>query len=331
MTNGHSSASQRGYRRPSRRDVLAGTGAAFALPMLGLSPARAQILGTDGGTAYARAIGDIEVTALLDGYLQLGREILVGVEPETATEALDSAFLDPDQPVPTGITAHLLRTGGQLILVDAGASSVFGPTAGRLAAALADAGVAPDDIGLVLITHMHGDHIAGLLRDGAPAFPGAEVRLAEADLAFWTDEANLAQAPAAAQPGFALARAVAEAYEDRINPFSGDTDIAPGITSMALPGHTPGHTGFMIQSGDAALLLWADIVHIAAVQFRHPQASLTFDTDPAQAAETRARVLDMVAADRMLVAGAHLPFPAFGYVETAAEGYDWQPEIWQYR
>ncbi|MBA3325731.1 MAG: MBL fold metallo-hydrolase [Rhodobacteraceae bacterium] len=315
----------------SRRHLLAGAGAALALPALGLVPARAQILGTEGATAYARTVGDIEVTALLDGYLELGREVLVNVDADAVSEALADDHLDPGQAVGTGITAHLVRAGDRTILIDAGAGAAFGPTAGRLMAGLAAAGAAPEDVGLILLTHMHGDHIGGLLADGTPAFPNAEVRVAEADLAFWTDEAIAAAAPAEAQPFFALPRAVAAAYGERMTPFSGEGELSPGVTPVPLPGHTPGHTGFRLASGDATLFIWADVVHVAAVQFAHPEASLVFDTDPAQAAETRRRAFEMAAADRLLVAGAHLPFPTFGYTETAAQGYDWQPEAWQYR
>lgn len=320
----------------SRRTLVAlGAGAALAPRLPGLAgPARAATHSAEAlaaATAYSRAIGEIEVTALLDGYLPLGREVLVEVEDATVTEALTAAFLDPDQPVATGVTAHLLRAGGQLILIDAGAGGAFGPTAGRLDAGLASIGVAPEDIGLVLVTHMHGDHIGGMLADCAALFPEAEIRIAEADLAFWTDEANESQAPEPARPGFALSRAVVEAYGERVAPFSGETEVAPGVTSLALPGHTPGHTGFIIASGDETLLLWADIVHIAAVQFRHPEASLVFDTDPGQAAETRRMALDMVATDRMLIAGAHLPYPTFGHVAARDGAYDWAPETWQYR
>lgn len=322
------------HARLSRRAVIAGAGAALVLPAA-LGPAnfaRAQILGTGGATAYRRMIGEIEVTAILDGFIEIGREALVGIDDAELAEALVTANRDPEQAVPTGITAHLLRTPDRVILVDAGASNGFGPTAGRLMAGLTAAGITPDDVDLILVTHMHGDHIGGLLADGAPAFPNAEVRIAAADLDFWTDEAIAAQAPADFQSFFALPRAVATAYGERITPFADADEVATGITAVALPGHTPGHSGFHVESAGQRLLLWADVVHLASVQFARPEAGIVFDTDVAEAATTRARVLDMVASEGLLFAGAHLPFPAFGYAEAAGDGaYIWRPEEWAYQ
>jgi glyoxylase-like metal-dependent hydrolase (beta-lactamase superfamily II) len=177
---------------------------------------------------------------------------------------------------------------------------------------------------------MHGDHIGGFLPGDAATFPNATVHVNEADLAFWTDEAIAAQAPAEFQGMFTLARAVAAAYGERLQPFSGETEVAPGVTSLPLPGHTVGHNGFRLASGDHQVIVFGDAVNSAAVQFAHPGAGLIFDTDPALAAETRARFFDMLATDRTLVAGTHMPFPGLGHVARSGGAYAWVPEEWHY-
>ena len=132
------------------------------------------------------------------------------------------------------------------------------------------------------------------------------------------------------KPFFARAAATAAAYGDRVATFGADGEVLPGIASMALPGHTVGHTGFLLTSGDAGILVFGDAANSAAVQFTHPEAGIVFDTDPAQAAATRARLFDMLATDRTLVAGTHMPFPGIGHVARSGAAYAWVPEVWQY-
>ena len=313
----------------TRRQMLAGAGAALVLPALS-RPGRAGIVGTDGAIAYKRMVGDIEVTALLDGYIELGPAALVNIDRATIDEALKAAFFDPADQMMVGISAQLLRLPDQVVLLDTGTGGLFGPTTGQLPAGLAAAGVAPEDVGVVLISHMHPDHIGGLLKDGAVAYPNAAVWMPQADIDFWTDESIAASAPEDAQSFFAVARDVVAAYGDRITPFSGETELVPGVTSVPLPGHTPGHSGFRIESGGDSLLYWADIVHVMQVQFAHPEASISFDIDPDLAAETRRQAFAQAASDGTLAAGTHLPFPTYGHVRAEGEGFDWVAEAWQY-
>ncbi len=320
---------------PTRRTLLLAGAAALALPRLLALPAAAQT--AEGAAApglvavYPRLIGELTLTAISDGYLGLDQGMLINIAPEQTAAALETAHLDPAAPIPIGVTAHLLQGGGRTILIDAGTSDLFGPTLGRLAAGLAALGVAPEDIDTVLLTHMHPDHLGGMIAGDAVAFPNAEVRLHAADLVFWTDEAIASTAPADFQPFFARARLTAERYGDRFATFEGEAEVAPGVTSLPLPGHTPGHAGYRIASGDAQVLVAGDAVAIAALQFGNPQAGIAFDADPAQAAATRAAMLDMAAADGMLMTATHLPFPTLGHVVRDGDAFAWAPEEWRYQ
>ena len=282
--------------RISRRAALAGGLAALAAPPFsGLAgAARAETAGAAPSTAYTRKVGDLEVIAISDGYFEaVPSQLFINIAPEDLEAVLTAAYLDPAKPARLGVTAHLVRGGGRTMLIDTGTADLFGPTLGRLPAALAALGVAPETVDAVLLSHMHPDHLGGLLAADAPAFPNATVHVDQTDLAFWTDEATASKAPEGMQPFFARARATAAAYGDRIMPFTGEAEVLPGVTSVPLPGHTVGHTGFRLTSGDAGILIFADAANSSAIQFSHPEAGLTFDTDPALAAETRRKLFDM--------------------------------------
>lgn len=277
-----------------------------------------------------RRIGDIEVTALLDGYLDVQEKLLVGFDPAEARKLADAAFQTPGaQRIP--VTAYLVNTGGKLILVDAGSADTFGPTLGKLPEALRTVGVAPADIDMLAITHLHPDHINGALKpDGSALFPNAELVVSETDHTFWHDDGFLTQADEHVRGFFLGARKGVAAYQKRLRLFADGAEIARGIRAMALPGHTPGHTGFRIDSGEDSLLIWGDVAHIATYQFARPDWGISFDTDIEQARTTRKKVLDQVATDRLMVAGMHLPFPGFGHVAREGNGYRFVPAEWPY-
>jgi glyoxylase-like metal-dependent hydrolase (beta-lactamase superfamily II) len=314
----------------SRRGVLAAGAAAFALPKL-LRPARAWAQEAAAAPLiYPRRVGELEIAAISDGYFDFDGPLFVNIDQAVLEDALRASYVDPAKPTRIGVTAQLVRDGDRTLLVDSGTADFFGPTLGRLPAALAALGVAPESVDAVLVTHLHLDHIGGLTANDAPAFPNATLHVSRADIDFWTDEGRASQAPEGMRGFFDVARATVAAYGDRVTPLTADGEVLPGATSVSLPGHTVGHAGFRLDSGDESILVFGDAANSAAVQFRHPSAGFTFDTDPVQAAETRARLFDMLATDRLLVAGTHMPFPGVGHVERSGDAYAWVPESWQH-
>lgn len=315
----------------SRRSLLATTGGATAAALLTTpQPALAQTASSGPRViTYTRTVGEVEITTLLDGYFLLEQAWVTALDPTVIAEGLSAAALDPAAALPLAITGYLIRQGESLTLMDAGAGGSLGPTAGNLVAMLAGIEVTPDQITRMVLSHLHPDHIGGALAGEATTFPNATVHLSGTELSFWTDPANVAAVPDAIRPWFDLAGAFVAAYGERVQPFEGDVDLGNGLSAVAMPGHTPGHTGYRVSSGVAQALLWADSTAVASLQFAHPDAGIVFDTDSAQGAATRRRVLDMAVADRMLVSGSHMPFPGFGHVAKRGDAYAWVPEEWK--
>jgi glyoxylase-like metal-dependent hydrolase (beta-lactamase superfamily II) len=317
----------------SRRFLIAASGMASTAAVLGASsptPVHAAPAALPGYGLPSRTIGSIEVTPLLDGYIDVSLDQVIGADPKDAAGLAEAVF-QASGPRRIPVNAYLVRLGGRLVLIDTGASSGMGPTLGRLPAGLEAAGVRPDQVDVVLISHMHPDHINGALTpEGHAVFPNAELIVPDTDYAFWHDDANLNRAPAEMKPFFLGAQKVAKAYSSRLQRFSGEGEIISSIRSVPLPGHTPGHAGFILESDGASLFIWADVVHVAAYQLARPEWGLAFDTDPHMAAATRRRALERASGDRMLVAGMHLPFPGIGYVAREGAGYRFVPAEWDY-
>jgi glyoxylase-like metal-dependent hydrolase (beta-lactamase superfamily II) len=248
--------------------------------------------------------------------------------PKVQAEAMHRAAFRAVPPK-LAINAFLLNLSDRLVLVDGGCGTNMGPTLGRLAGNLALVGVKPEDIDTVLVTHLHPDHVGGLV-DGAgqAVFRKAELVVHQADASYWGDDKVLAEAPEGQEKQFVLlSRATLAAYRDRTRMVTSG-EVVPGVTAVPAPGHTPGHTGWLVASGGDALLIWGDIVHLPGIQFAHPEAGMAFDVDGAQAIATRKRIMDMAATDRLRVTGMHLDFPGFGHVVRAGGAYAFVPEPW---
>jgi glyoxylase-like metal-dependent hydrolase (beta-lactamase superfamily II) len=281
---------------------------------------------TQAPGVYRLKLGAFEVTVLSDGNLAIDRNLFAG-DAAGCDRLLDKAFM-PAGAVPTCVNDWLVNTGNKLILVDAGAGGSFAPTLGKMHGNLAVAGVDPGTIDDVVITHMHPDHIPGLLAaDGSMKFPNAVVHVNADEYAFWTSEQNSAKAPEQFKVFFDLAKTAIKPYTDagKMQTFKDGAQFAPGITAAAAPGHTVGHTMVRISSDGSDLLIWGDIVHCAALQFAEPERAIAFDADPAMAIANRKKVMDMVASDRLLFAGAHLPFPGVGHAARSGSGYAYVP------
>lgn len=321
----------------SRRSLLGAAAGAGALAAAGgvtflSAPAEAAVdqAGKPMAGALRYKVGDLEITALLDGYLDVTPELVIGYDASEGQRLRDAAMVEGEA-LRIPVNAYLVNTGDRLILVDAGTADALGPTMGRLPDALAAAGVSPDQVDALLITHMHPDHLFGVIDgDGNKVFKNAELILPEVDKAFWFDDAAMNGAPEQFKPFFLGARKAADAYKDSQTLISGDKEILSGIRPMALPGHTPGHTGYLFDSNGETLVIAGDIVHMAVYQFNRPDWGIGFDIDPGQAVSTRKTFLDQAATDKLFFAGAHIPFPGMGRAAKDGEGYRFVPANWPY-
>jgi glyoxylase-like metal-dependent hydrolase (beta-lactamase superfamily II) len=276
---------------------------------------------------YRTMVGTLEVTALYDGYFQLDpHQLLKNAHPGEIDRDLARAFI-PGPTVQTSVNGFLVNTGSQLILVDAGTGGMMGQTAGHLVDNLKASGYTPDQVDVVLLTHLHGDHVGGVLTAvGKPAFPNAQLMVSAPEAAFWLDAAHKAKAPKDMQAFFDMATKAVAPYQasGHWKTFAPNSEVLPGVRAVAT-GHTPGHSSYLFTSGGQKLLVTGDIVHIGAVQFADPDVAANFDTDSKPAIASRKRVWSEAAKDGTLLASAHVSFPGLGHVRADGKGFVWVP------
>lgn len=272
-----------------------------------------------------RQIGDFQITALSDGNMAASLDLLSGIEPTDAGVIQHYAGIAEAGDI--HINCYLIRGRGRTILVDTGAG-MLNNVGGQLKANLAATGVSPDDVDTILLTHCHPDHIGGLLdAEKQPVYKYAEIILHPREAEHWWDDKKREIANERGQHNFRLVRQTLQAYAPKVSFFNGE-NIADGILPVWLPGHTPGHTGFRIDSGGQSLLIWGDIVHYPHIQLARPAVSILFDCDPALAEETRKNVLEQAVREKLLIAGMHLGPAGFAQVLRVGNGYgiSWSTE-----
>lgn len=316
----------------TRRTFFAGSAAIAG--NLALSPnadAATSISGTQAPGAYRYKLGSIELTALYDGtwFLPIDKAFVRNASDTEVDAALQAAFLAP-RVLPISFTALLVNDGKQLTLIDTGTAGQIVDTAGFMNANLAVAGIKPETIDKIVISHFHPDHIDGIkTKDGAKVFPNAEIMVPEPEWAFWMDDGNMSRASGAVHRYFLNARRIFKDIAKDVRRFKPGSEIVPNIVSIPAYGHTPGHTAFEIHSGKETLLAMSDTAREPWLFVRHPEWQPSYDMDGPLAVATRKAMLDRAATDRMLVEAYHFPFPACGHIAATATGYDLIPAMWQ--
>ena len=301
-------------------------GVFLLLAPVSLAVAAAPQLKTSAPGYYRMMLGDFEVTALSDGTVDLHMEqLLTNITAARIRSALAKAYLK--DPVEASVNAYLINTGSKLVLIDAGSGVLFGPTVGKLMTSLKASGYQPEQVDEIYITHMHADHVGGLVAGNQIAFPNAIVRADQREADFWLSKANMDAAPKDAKPFFEGAMASINPYiaAGKFKSFDGNTDLMPGIKAVATRGHTPGHSIYVVESQGQRLVLWGDLMHAAAVQFPEPSVTIKFDTDSKAAAMQRKAQYADAAKRGHWVAASHLPFPGIGHLRADGKGYDWIP------
>ena len=275
---------------------------------------------------YRFMLGDFEVTALYDGALLLSVDkLMTNISQAEIRGALANAALTT--PLETSVNAYLINTGSKLVLIDAGTGGEFGPGAGVLLDNLKASGYQPEQVDEIYVTHMHGDHLGGVVKDGRAAFPNATLHVGRADADLWLDPKKMAAAPADAQDDFKQAVAAVAPYQstNHFKPIDKDGPLVAGVFAISTPGHTPGHTSYLVESHGQKLYVIGDLIHVGAVQFPDPSATILFDSDEKSAALQRRRIFAKISSEHALLAGAHLSFPGVGHIVQHGTGYLFLP------
>ena len=315
----------------SRRSLLAGAGLTAAAAYtsgisMPIAHAKAPFAKTQAPYFYRFPHGKMQMTMVSDGPLPLGDPTgaFLGAGKEEISKMLTDNFLSPTNAV---LEQNILvvNTGDKLYIVDTGmgSSPMFGPTTGKLMETLKAAGIDPADVDGILATHAHCDHVWGIMNDnGKPNFPNAQIYISQADFDYWTDEAKLSlKDPAYMKPFVEGARKNLLPVRDRIVFIKDGQEFVPGIQAISAAGHTVGHTVFMITSEGKSIAAVGDLTHHHVLLVERPRLEFAYDTDPKQSANSRVRILDMLAANKIPLAAYHFPWPGHGHVVKSGDGF----------
>ena len=275
---------------------------------------------------YRMMLGDFEVTALSDGTVTLPTDtLLINTTKAKVEAALAKAYLKA--PTETSVNGYLINTGTKLVLIDAGAGTLFGPTLGKLVTNLKASGYTPEQVDEIYITHMHPDHVGNLVANGKLVFPNATVRAGKGDADMFLSKENLDKAPEAMKGFFQGAQASVNPYvaAGKFKPIEADGELVPGIKAVAAVGHTPGHMFYAVESKGQKLVVWGDLIHVGAVQFPEPGVAIQFDADSKKAVAERKKAFADAAKQGYFVAIAHISFPGIGQLAKDGAGYRWIP------
>lgn len=318
----------------SRRTVMTGAAAATLAAACPLStfPARAAAptTGKQAPGFYRYKLGDFEVTALHDGAVTRPVEGYVrNISSDQAIAAAEAAYF-PKGRVTIPFNPIVVNTGAKLVLIDAGLGRIPNVPAGMLLSNMEASGIDPKAIDIVILSHLHPDHINGIKgADGGLVFTNAEIKVPAPDWEWWMNDDNMNKAPEGMWKGyFQNARRVLSSLANQVTKYEWTKEVAPGITALDTSGHTPGHSSFAVASGSARILVQSDVTNIPQFFVRNPDWHVAFDWDPVKAAQTRRRFYDMASTEKMPIQGFHFPFPAAGYVEKDGSGFRLVPVTW---
>jgi glyoxylase-like metal-dependent hydrolase (beta-lactamase superfamily II) len=268
-------------------------------------------------------IGDLAIKGISDGVLKTSLDVVIGMDMATSA-ALVGGSNDGSLFIP--VNNFLFERAGGIVLIDAGAGNTMQPTLGKLPANLRAAGIEPTSVTHIVLTHIHPDHANGLVDDeGRPHYPNAEILVHEQELDFWLAD-DVGTEPVRVKRTRARNRINMKPYLERTRRMRSGEEVL-GCTPILAAGHSPGHTCWRIDAGPDAFIAWGDLVHMSAIQISHPDTAMTYDLDPEMARRSRRRILDMVAADRIAVAGAHVNAPGFGYVVRRGASFAFEPAV----